>query len=366
MKDRSKKPWVKIGRILIVAILPGFVLAMAVYFIWLKDYQKEALLKVGYNETTIETLRAQLPDADEEAQIEELLLLPYQADLDSFLKHPDFRPENLLKYLNYISDLDHYRVSAVVYLVNQGISQPYSDLLAALISQPYFVPARLERYLVYDNSKAPAVIIQEVNCNLDRPYYEDPQPVDLAKDNLLLVNKYYYFDSEYAPENLVAIAAEYDNNTGDKVRPEVYEAFKTMADAAANEGLALGNNSAYRSYETQQKLYERYLVTNGKEYAEELSARAGFSEHQAGLALDLGVPTGAVVGKFENTAEFAWLEQNAHRFGFILRYPAGKEHLTGYHYEPWHYRYVGLEVAEYIHEHKLTLEEYYAVFVEGQ
>lgn len=364
MKEQRKKPWLKLGRALLAVVLSGLILAAAVYFIWLKDYQKEALLRVGYNETTIETLREQLPNS--EAQIEELLLLPYQADLESFLEHPDFRPENLLKYLKYIAKLDHYRVSAVIYLVNQDIQQPYSDLLAALISQPYFVSTRLERYLAYDNSKAPATIIQEVNCNLDRPYYENPDSADLAKDNLLLVNKYYYFDPEYVPEDLVSLGPEYDNGTGDKVRPEVYEAFKNMADVAVREGLKLRNNSAYRSYETQQRLYNRYLNANGEKYAEEFSARAGFSEHQAGLALDLGVSTEAVVGKFEDTAEFAWLEQNAHRFGFILRYPANKEHLTGYHYEPWHYRYVGLEAARYIYEHKLTLEEYYAVFIEGQ
>lgn len=343
------------------------VVAMAViYFVWFKDYEKEALLHLGYDEPTIVSLREHLPDDDEHSQIELLLTLPYQEALSDLLQHQSFKPENLSTYLDCIADLDHYRLDAVVYLVNNHIDQPYSDLLAALIAQPYFLPQRLERYLAYDPSKPPATIIQEVNCNLDRPYYEDPGLVDTARGDLLLVNKYYKFEPDYKPDDLVEIDDRYDNDTGDLIRPEVNEAFVQMAEAAAKEGLSLRNNSAYRSYTTQQQLYNRYRNNNGINYAEEFAARAGFSEHQAGLALDIGVPVGKVVGDFEQTAEFAWLAQNAWRFGFILRYPKEKEHLTGYHYEPWHYRYVGTEVAEYIYTQNLTFEEYYAVFIEGQ
>ncbi len=343
------------------------VVAMAViYFVWLKDYEKEALLYLGYDEPTIVSLREHLPDDDEHSQIELLLTLPYQEDLPSLLQHQSFKPENLSTYLDYIADLDHYRLDAVVYLVNNHIDQPYSDLLAALIAQPYFLPQRLERYLAYDPSKPPATIIQEVNCNLDRPYYEDPGLVDTARGDLLLVNKYYKFEPDYKPDDLVEIDDRHDNDTGGLIRPDVSEAFVQMAEAAAKEGLSLRNNSAYRSYTTQQQLYNRYRNNNGINYAEEFAARAGFSEHQAGLALDIGVPVGEAVGDFEQTAEFVWLAQNARHFGFILRYPKEKEHLTGYHYEPWHYRYVGTEVAEYIYTQNLTFEEYYAVFIEGQ
>lgn len=356
----------KFGLILGGFLLLALAVSLAVYLIFIRDYEKEALLRLGYDESTVDLIRERLPDDTEPEQINDLLTLPLQENLPEILNHPDFQPEKLQSYLEYLVNLENYQLDAVIYLVNHEVSAPYSELLAKLIKEPYFLLSRLERYLAYDTTKPPEIIIQEVNSNLDRPYYTDPEPVDIAKGNLLLVNKYYNFDENYTPDNLVKIAAAYDNNTGDQVQADVYAAFVEMADAAAAEGLSLRNNSAYRSFQTQQNLYNRYLTANGEAYAEDFAARPGFSEHQAGLALDIGVPTGKVVGSFEYTPEFTWLLENAHNFGFILRYPKGKEHLTGYHYEPWHYRYVGPEVATYIHEQNLTLEEYYAVFVEGQ
>ena len=91
--------------------------------------------------------------------------------------------------------------------------------------------------------------------------------------------------------------------------------------------------------------------------------RAGYSEHQTGLALDI-VTYGASMDTFENTDEFKWLSDNAYKYGFILRYPKGKEKLTGYSYESWHYRYVGKDVAKKIHDLDITYDEYYAYYIE--
>ena len=155
----------------------------------------------------------------------------------------------------------------------------------------------------------------------------------------------------------------YDNKNGSKLNKEAYAAFQKLVDAGEKEGYHIRNNSAYRSYNTQSGLYNNYKNSNGLTWADKWSARPGHSEHQTGLALDVGVKNEYSLGKFESSPEFTWMKNNAHLYGFILRYPKGKEYITGYGYEPWHYRYVGVDVATYIYENNITYEEYYAYFV---
>ena len=131
---------------------------------------------------------------------------------------------------------------------------------------------------------------------------------------------------------------------------------------AYNEGLYLYIRSPYRSYNTQNNLYERYAAQDGYDEADTYSARPGYSEHQTGLAFDV-TSKSTTLGTFENTEEFKWMKNNAYKYGFILRYPKGKENITGYIYESWHYRYVGKDVAKYIYENDLTFEEYYEYYV---
>ena len=107
------------------------------------------------------------------------------------------------------------------------------------------------------------------------------------------------------------------------------------------------------------------MSSHGFQQAETFSARAGHSEHQTGYAVDVTTPAVAQqnLGAFEYTKEFTWMANNAHKFGFILRFPNGKSNITGYIYEPWHYRYVGVDAAKQIKEENLTLEEYYAYYI---
>jgi len=143
-----------------------------------------------------------------------------------------------------------------------------------------------------------------------------------------------------------------------------YEHFKQMVDAAKGDGIKLYNISSYRSYSTQSGLYNNYVNNNGKEAADRFSARAGYSEHQTGLATDINTASSA--DHFENTKEYQWLINNCHKYGFILRYPQGREYITGYKFEPWHYRYVGVDVATYVMKNNITFEEYYAYFVDNK
>ena len=121
-------------------------------------------------------------------------------------------------------------------------------------------------------------------------------------------------------------------------------------------------SSSYRDYQYQVDLYNGYVNSKGEEWADSISARPGFSEHQTGLTVDMAA-TGAQLSKFADTDAFVWMQQNAHRFGWILRYPEGKEIITGYSYEAWHYRYLGVELATKVHDSGLTYDEYYELYL---
>ena len=229
----------------------------------------------------------------------------------------------------------------------------------------YYIDEYLERYLAYLNSNPNQTVdevIRSVNANIDYDFYTHVVASKLEDDFLILVNKYHQLDSDYAPK-LVKMESRY-SMVNAYMEENAYQNYKKMVDAAAKEGIKLYNVSAYRSYATQNTLYTNYKKRDGEKMADTYSARAGFSEHQTGLASDIN--TSSRSAHFENTKEFEWLQKNAYLYGFILRYSEGKEYLTGYVYEPWHYRYVGVEVAQYIHEHSLTYEEYYAYFIENK
>ncbi len=229
----------------------------------------------------------------------------------------------------------------------------------------YYIDANLERYLAYLNSnpnQSVDEVIRSVNAHIDYDFYTHVAPSNLEDEFLVLVNKYHQLDSDYAPK-LVKMESRY-SMVNAYMEETAYQKYKTMVDAAAKDGIKLYNVSAYRSYATQNTLYTNYKNRDGEKMADTYSARAGFSEHQTGLASDIN--TSSRSAHFENSKEFKWLQENAHLYGFILRYPEGKEYITGYVYEPWHYRYVGVEVAQYIYEHSITYEEYYAYFVENK
>ena len=190
----------------------------------------------------------------------------------------------------------------------------------------------------------------------------------------LLVNKNNPLGSEYAPEGLFSL----NNMNCPTVEGRSFELvsdaaisltamLKEMeADLGASQRVLV--TSAYRSYERQEYLFHKYVdekIALGKTEEEAIadvartSARPGESEHQSGLCVDLIEPGKLNLDtSFEESKAFAWLSQNAHKFGFILRYPSGKEQITGYDYEPWHYRFVGIDAATVIHEDNICLEEY--------
>lgn len=180
----------------------------------------------------------------------------------------------------------------------------------------------------------------------------------------ILVNKANPLPEDYEPADLVTVNIPFahagNDNRNYMRRPAARELEVMFRDAAA-AGTAPIGVSGYRSYKRQQEIYEGNLAVKGERHTSLYSARPGQSEHQTGLAMDISAPSvqSTLTTEVENTPEGQWLRANAHRYGFILRYPAGKEHITGYAYEPWHFRYVGRELAAFLKKEGLTLEEYY-------
>ena len=192
-------------------------------------------------------------------------------------------------------------------------------------------------------------------------YSENPKP---AEDGglMILVNKEYYLSRDYIPDDLAPIRyyATDRSPEGRYMRKEAADQFNRMAEAAAADGFEIVMTTAYRSYGFQSTLYNNYVKAHGQKEADRFSARPGHSEHQTGLAVDISAPSVgyALTQDFEGTPEWEWLMEHGREYGFILRYPKGKTQITGYMYEPWHFRYVGLEAAKEIEESAITLEEY--------
>ncbi|BDZ45463.1 M15 family metallopeptidase [Naasia aerilata] len=187
---------------------------------------------------------------------------------------------------------------------------------------------------------------------------DDPASVWVVVDKVRPVNPV-----DFVPPDLVDVPVAH---TWDPLlRQEAAGAVVALFQAASDEaGLALASNSAYRSYSSQVSVYNDDVAANGQEFADTDTARPGYSEHQTGLAIDIGAESGycSLDVCFAGTAEGQWLAANAWRFGFLLRYPADKVAITGYEFEPWHFRYIGPELAAELHNTGITtLEEFFGL-----
>lgn len=172
-------------------------------------------------------------------------------------------------------------------------------------------------------------------------------------DDVIIANKSYSLPSNFVPNNLVTI------NGYIRVVDYVKEAFDSLKSDSAALGLNIYASSGYRSYSDQKYIYDNYVRMDGKEKADTYSSRAGYSDHQTGLTIDLNT----VDMSFDGTNESNWLKDNCYKYGFIIRYPKDKDSYTGYMYEPWHIRYVGKELAKVLYNNGnwISLEEYFGI-----
>ena len=377
MKKRKRK--INKKRILILILFLLIILSIGIYLIVPKryGYQKDVInvfKEDNYYEKIKETKK--YSKTLETAVIENNYKKEY---FDEYLDINYVEEENFINNINKLLDLGYKNkdINTFYEKVPKSIdvitSNKYDKNIINYISLDYFKEENLDRYIKYDfidtKSVYDTTILKEkynyedtvtfVNAYLDKDYYSNDIP--LSKDEAskldVIVNKYYKLDKDYEPEDLTVINSKFASGT-QKLRKEAADKFEEMASDMLKENLKIYAGSTYRSYSYQEGLYNRYVKKDGFKEAETYSARAGYSEHQLGLAVDI------VNGKWnylsEGDKEYTWLINNSYKYGFILRYPHESEYITGYVFEDWHFRYLGIDLATKVHESKLTYDEYIA------
>lgn len=371
VKKNKLKKSIKIGIVLVILIVVAISIPFGIRF-----YKENKLRTLKYSDKAITSILKYKKDA----YIEKV---GYLDTLNFAFESPDFKVENLEHYQNiaYNSQPDlikniniliekDYSDKEISLLVKQSTNESLTEFAkrdAVDDVQDYFVYdySKLEyydRYVAYQikEREDEETTVTYVNIGLDKPFYENPVIINEYSETML-ANKYRQLSEDYEPD-VVKIDQEYCVDDEKQYATEVVKnAFQTMADDASKENLHILVNSSYRSYKEQQEIYDLYKKDYGETYAENTAARPGFSEHQTGLVIDIAAKGYNV---FKDSKEYTWVKDNCYKYGFVLRYPAGKQNITGYRNEPWHYRYVGVEIATYIHEHNITFDEYFVQFLD--
>lgn len=372
-KNNKKK------KLLLLLIMIILIVLFLVYILLPKNY--------GYKKETIEVFK----ENNLYEQIKDKKI--YSKTLEEAINQNSFNKEYFLEYLDikYIDDKDF--ISNINKLLNLGysskdinaiynkipdsvniiIDSKYNKDIINIMNLSYFKIDNLKRYLDYDIMEVKSTydisnikkdfnyedVVTYVNANLDKEYYSSDNLIsneDASKIDVL-VNKYHKLDENYEPSDLTIIDSKYASGT-QKLRKEAKIKFEEMASDMAKDNLKIYAGSTYRSYTYQKGLYDRYVKKDGFAAAETYSARSGYSEHQLGLAVDI------VNGKWdylsENDKEYDYLVKNSYKYGFILRYPRNSEYVTGYMFEDWHFRYLGIELATKVFNSGLTYDEYIA------
>ena len=248
------------------------------------------------------------------------------------------------------------------------VNNEKNNYIVDIIKEKYFLEKNLYEYIEYkskNKKKSYSDVIAIVNVRANKDWYDNKvvRETDLSKGNLILVNKFNYLNNSFIPNEIVDVDINYayQNNKASK---EVNDAYVLMAKEAKKDNIILLVNSSYRTYERQEEIYKEFYYSKGISYADKYAARAGYSEHQTGLALDIFTSGRSTTSDFDQSEAFKWLTNNAHKYGFILRYPKDKEYLTGYSYESWHYRYLGVDTATKVYNSGLTYDEYYAYYLD--
>ncbi len=238
----------------------------------------------------------------------------------------------------------------------------YDTIAIPIINQRYFIARNFDRYLALHKADTTGATLKDivtlVNVDADRDRKTSAVPCDTSKGTLMLVNGRHYLDEHFKPEDLESFTKDYCYEV-QKANKAAVKAFMAMQQECKKQTKAhLMVNSAYRSYDNQKGTYKR----NDKIYV----AHPGYSEHQTGLAIDATSLQHPEKWSFGKSKEGVWMRENCHKYGFILRYPEKQSHVMGYSYEPWHLRYVGVEVATRIHDEDITFDEYYAYYIDNR
>ena len=317
--------------------------------------KKDEVLKYGENKTLNAAFESE--DYDEN-------------NIKNYVRIDYVEQKNLIKNINKLIKIG-YNNSDINIILSHGTDESVTEFtkrdkvnyLEEFFSLDYAKLENYDRYEAYSDETGENEIdtVIEVNLNLDKEDYTDSVLVSEFSTDML-VNKHRHLSEDFKPNDLVEASLDYASEREIYLSRLAYNAFKEMSDAASREGYGIVINSAYRSYQDQQDISDLYLRAYGQEYVDKYIAKPGYSEHQTGLAMDVGSRS---VNIFANSKEYGWMLENAYKYGFILRYSKRDENLTGFRFEAWHYRYVGKEIAKYCHDHNdMSLEEYFVIFLD--
>ena len=378
---KRKRRRLKKKRILLL-VLSLIIISIGIYFIIPKTYgyQKE-VIQVFKETNTYDKLkeRKQYSKVLEYSVLEHVFNEEY---FDTYFEINYIDEVSSVKDINTLLDLGYTSNEINTFYeklpnsINIITKNSYNKDITNYVTLDYFNEEYLDRYIKYDNdeNKLDSVYntdvinnnytykdtVTFVNAYLDKDYYTNDINLTNEEANKIdvIVNKYYKLNSDYEPSDLTKINSKYSSGSNQRLRAEAATKFEEMANTMKNEGLKIYAGSTYRSYDYQLGLYNRYVAQDGFEEAETYSARAGYSEHQLGLAVD--ILNGRWSYLSETDKEYEWLINNSYKYGYILRYPRDKEYVTGYVFEDWHFRYLGVELATKVYESNLTYDEYVA------
>lgn len=250
--------------------------------------------------------------------------------------------------------------------LDQILTKKYNENYYQIVNQKYYKEKNFDKYIEYKEYHEKTSfedVIAIVNVHANAGWYNETFKTNTNDNYLMLVNKFNYLENDYERIDLQNVSLQY-SYAGNKATSIVIENFENMRNEVEKElGVRLMINSSYRSYKSQEEIYNEYKKISLK-YADSYAARPGFSEHQTGLAIDITSLEHKTAKEFKESEEYAWLKENCYKYGFVLRYPENKEHITGYNTESWHFRYVGNKAAKIVHDENITFDEYYAFYIE--
>lgn len=370
-KLKLKKPFVIILKIIFIVIL--VFLGMFLFY----SYQVKDVSKLGYDkEASKNILLLGKKDAIKSYEYSDTLNAAFKskyykdANLDSYSKIKYQDQKNIIKNINTLIDKG-YSNSNISLILAHGNDDDVSEFakrdkikyLEEFYSLSYAKLKYYDRYVKYssETGEDEETTVLFVNLSMDTDDYVNPVKTSAFSIDML-VNKHYKLGEDFVPDDLVEFDQEYCNDEVQEGNREAVVAFKNMYEAAKKEGLGLVINSSYRSYQDQENICNTFKDLYGEGYVTKYVALPGFSEHQTGLAFDIGSTSSKV---FAESKEYEWMKENAYKYGFILRFTKANAYITGFRSEPWHYRYVGKKVAKYIYDNNISLEEYYAEFLDN-
>lgn len=368
-KKRINKKFIIIASVILLIILIEIINPI-------KLYNKNQLRKLNYSDAAIKTILANNVKDD-------FLNKDYNKALDVIFASKDYNAKNYsiykeLKYYSYTNftnninkliskgyskdDINNINRSGNDESMITFLDKKYIENISDYLKYDFSLLYNLDRYFAYSEKEIldKELVVVYVNIGLDKEHYEDYQTINKFSIDML-ANKYNVMDESFVPDNLIAIDSTYAVDNKQMGNKEMVENFIKMSDACKDAtGYNIFVRSGYRDYKDQQDTYDLYLKTYGKSYAESYVAHPGFSEHQTGLAVDLKAESNET---FAGTKESIWMSENAYKYGFILRYDKDTTDITGYKYESWHYRYVGVSIATDMHGKDMTYDEYYIRFL---